>query len=216
MQLCTRVHRRCPSVNMHESHTQMPRQTLRHGHTRTRGHPPTRGQGNTHRLVPSWVPGGCVSGPSVSPLGENPPGKPTLPPGAAPGAGAVLSGPPGVLCGGRFPALSSQCCPACRGPSPALRAQENPVRAGPGGLSDPAVWALPSLAVPTPPHPSTRLGPPRCPAHPGPLPLALLPTGLSGAHLCPGGMGESGVCVIPTAALRGRVSSRLIPTSLEQ
>lgn len=97
-----------------------------------------------------------------------------------PGLQSVLRGLPGPPvrgqgCGSRFPALKLPVLP--RLPEPVSRPPcTGEPRAGwAWGLSDPEVWALPSLAAPAPPHPSTRLGPPRCPRTQGPLPLALLP-----------------------------------------
>lgn len=188
-------------VNMHgvpHSDAQANAQAWAHKDTWTPAH--TRSGTHTGLSLPGSQ-AAVSSGPSVSPLGENPPGNPLCPPGLPPGLVPVLSGPPERALWGPLPSPQLPVLP--RLPEPVSRPpRTGEPRAGwAWGLSDPAVWALPSLAVPTPPHPSTRLGPPRCPRTQGPCPSLSSPHwALSGAHLCPGGMGESGVCVHPRAS----------------
>lgn len=173
----------------------MPMQTLMHGHRRTRGHPPTGGQERTRTFLLRpfllSLPGpqaAASCGSSVSPLGENPPGNPLCPPGLPPGSVPVLPSPPERALRG-LPGPASCPRPGLQEPLPSPRLPALPRlpkptsrppwgEAGAGqdwGLSDPEVWALPSLVAPASPHPRTRLGPPRCPRTQGPLPFALLP-----------------------------------------
>lgn len=196
----------------------MPRQTLRHGHTRTRGHPPTRGREHTQAcpfLGPRRL---CPVAPLYLHWVKTHLETHSAPRGCPRGWCQCFPGLQSVLCGGRFPALSSQCCPACPSPSPALRAQENPVRAGPGASLTQRSGLCPLW--PCPPHriPAPAWGLPAVPAPRAPAPRSPPRTGLSpGLTFAQEAWVNRVSASIPErAALRGRVSSRLIPASLEQ
>ena len=191
----------------------MPMQTLMHGHMRTRVDTRPHVVRSIHRtfllrpfLLSLPGPQAAAScGSSVSPLGENPPGNPLCPPGCPPGqcqrcpvlqsvlCGCCRGQPPvhGQGCRSRFPALGSRRCPACPSPSPTLHG-ENPVRAGPGASLTPRSGLCP-LWSHLPHHiPEPAWGLPAVPAPRDPCPLLSSPNWpLSGAHLCPGGAGES-------------------------